>query len=405
MRRVLILGGGTAGTISANLIAKKLGREIKRGEVGITVLDADGQHIYQPNYIYVSFKGMNPEKVVKEERSLLHKRVKFAVDPATKIDLEERSVTTGKGRTLEYDHLLIATGARVTPDEIPGFREANLDFYSTPEMAWKVWEKLNQIKEGKIVVGISAVPYKCPPAPVEAAFLVEQFLRKKGLKDKVEVHFVTPLPRPYPSEPINDVVAKLFAERGITVHPFFNVDSVDPQNRVVYSMEGAEIKYDALFMVPYHKAPQAMIDSGIGDADGWIPSDKHTLLVKGRDDAYALGDVADLPTSKSGATAHLEAVVTAKNIIAEIKGNSERCRFTGRTHCPIDVGYRKGLFVITTYEKPTKKVKPNRFSLLLKNIFGRMYWRVLSGSLEFIFDRYYGEDARHCSDKKRLNEG
>ncbi len=383
--------------MTANILAKSLGREIKDGQVEITLLDKDGLHIFQPNNLYVGFKGMKSEKVVKDESTLLHKRVKFFVDPAVKIDLDERIVTTRKGLTRKYDHLLISTGASVTPDEIPGFAKANLDFHSTPGMAKRIWEKINQIKRGKIVVGVSAIPHKCPPSPVEAALLVEQFLKKKGLKDKVEIHFVTPLPRPYPSETINDVVSKLFEDRGIITHPFFNVDSVDPQKQVVYSMEGTEISYDGLFLVPYHKAPQAIIDSGIGDSDGWIPTDKHTLLVKGRDDAYALGDVADLPTSKSGVTAHLEAVVTAKNVVADITGTGEKCRFTGRTHCPMDVAYGKALFVITTYEKPTRKVKPTRINLMMKKMFSMMYWTTLKGSLEFIFDRFFGEDARDCS--------
>lgn len=396
MRRILVLGGGTAGTLAANLMARELGKEIKNGKVEITLLDADGKHIFQPNFLYIAFKGMNPEKIERPENKLLHKRINFHVDPVAKIDFKNKVVSSVNNNTYQYDDLIITLGASVAKGEIPGFDEANLDFHSTQENAWAIWERLNEVKSGKIVVGVSTLPHKCPPSPVEAAFLVERFLKKKKLKDKVEVHFVTPLPRPYPDATISSTVEKIFEERGIVIHPFFNIDRVDSKKKIIYSMEGSELDFETMFVVPPHKAPQAIIDSNIGDEDGWIPADRHTMLVDGQENVYALGDVADLPTSKSGVTAHLEAVVVAKNIIADVKQTGEQCHFTGRTHCPMDVAYGKALFIITAYGQSAKDVKPSRFNMMMKKGFGQMYWRATSGSMEWLFDRFFGEDARDC---------
>ncbi|MFX0077691.1 MAG: NAD(P)/FAD-dependent oxidoreductase [Candidatus Hermodarchaeota archaeon] len=396
MRRILVLGGGTAGTLAANFLARELRSEIKKGKVEITLLDEDGTHLFQPNLLYISFKGMKPEKIERPEKKLLHKRIKFHIDPVAKIDFKKKEVTTKTKKTYLYDVLVIAVGAKIIQDEIPGLDEANMDFHSSPKNAWKIWERIRNIKSGKVVVGVSTFPHKCPPSPVEAAFLLEEFFKKRKLKDKVELHFITPLPRPYPDVTINDTVERLFGKRGITIHPFFNIDRVDSEKKIIYSMEGKALEFEAMFVVPPHKAPQAIIDSKIGDEDGWIPTDKYTMLVNGQKNVYAIGDVADLRTSKSGVTAHLEAAVVARNIIADIRQTGERCKFTGRTHCPMDVGYGKALFVISTYDKAAKDAKPTRRNLLMKKAFAKMYWTAVGGSLEWLFDRYFGEDAREC---------
>ena len=396
MRRILVLGGGTAGTLAANLMARELGPEIKQGEVEITLLAKDGKHLFQPNFLYIAFKGMKPEKIERSEKKLLHKNVRYFTDSVAKVDFKKREVLTENKSTYSYDDLIIAVGANIARGELPGFDEANLDFHSSQENAWKIWERIQEIKNGKIVVGVSTLPHKCPPSPVEAAFLLEEFIKKKKLKDKVEIHFITPLPRPYPEATISKTVEELFEKRGIIVHPFFNIDHVDPDKKTIYSMEGSELDFEAMFVVPPHKAPQGIIDSKIGDEDGWIPADKHTMLVNDQKNVYAIGDVADLRTSKSGVTAHLEAVVAARNIIADIRNTGEQCKFTGRTHCPMDVGYGKALFVITAYGKPAKDVKPSRRNMLMKKGFARMYWTAVGGSLEWLFDRFFGEDAREC---------
>jgi sulfide:quinone oxidoreductase len=396
MRRILVLGGGTAGTLAANLLARELGAEIKKGDVEITLLDEDGNHLFQPNLLYTSFKGMKPEKIVRPVKKLLHKRINLSIDKVTKINFTNNKVITETNKTYIYDDLIIAVGSKIARDEILGFDEANLDFHSSQENAWKVWERIQEIKKGKVVVGVSAFPHKCPPAPVEAAFLLEEFFKKRKLKDKVEIHFITPISRPYPDPTISNTVEHHFKERGIIIHPFFNIDRVDYEKKTIYSLEGTDLEFEAMFVVPPHKAPQAIIDSKIGDEDGWIPTDKYTLLVNGQKNVYAIGDVADLRTSKSGVTAHLEAAVVARNIIADIRQTGERCKFTGRTHCPMDVGYGKALFVISTYDKGAKDAKPTRRNMLMKKAFAQMYWTAVGGSLEWLFDRYFGEDAREC---------
>jgi sulfide:quinone oxidoreductase len=187
------------------------------------------------------------------------------------------------------------------------------------------------------------------------------------------------------------VVEPRFQERGIEVVTFFNVESVDPAKREIYSLEGESLSYDLLIMVPPHRGADVVVKSGIGDNDGWIPTDKNTMRISGYENAYAIGDATNVPISKTGVTAHLEAITAVSNIVSAIRQKKRLYRYNGRINCPFEMGSGKSAFVIGSYDTPVKEIQPSRIGYMMKKTFAKAYWRTLSGSLDWIFSLYFGE--------------
>jgi len=207
----------------------------------------------------------------------------------------------------------------------------------------------------------------------------------------VKLTFVTPYPRPYPAEPMSRVVEPRFKGRGIEVVTFFNAESVDPAKREMYSLEGDTVSYDLLLAVPPHRGADVILKSGIGDRDGWIPTDKNTMKISGYENAYAVGDATDIPISKTGVTAHLEAITATSNIVSAIRQKAELQKYNGRIHCPFEMGSGRAAFVIGTYNTPVKEVQPTRLRYMMKKAFAKFYWRTLSGNWDWLFETYFGK--------------
>ncbi len=391
MQRVVVVGSGDGGTFTANLLASELRNEIHGGLASVQLVGEHLKHPFQPGNLDIAFKGASPDKYVKVETELLRKEVDFIHDPAVKIDFTARSVATVSGRTLNYDYLVIATGAVADPSKIPGLAEGAMNFHTGAKDSQRIWESLQSFKEGTVIVAIAGTPHKCPPSPNEAAFMLDDFFHKRGIRDRVKIKFLTPYPRPYPAEKISHVVEPLFMEKGIEVTTFFNVDSVDPSKRKIYSLEGEAFDYDLLIAVPPHHGADVIINSGLGDADGYIPTDKGTMKVKGQDGVYAIGDATDIPVSKSGVVAHLQSVVVAHNIVSEMTKSSDILEYNGRINCPMEVGPRRAIFVSATYTSPPSDQSPSMVKYYMKRSFAMIYWRALNGSLESIFDIFFGQ--------------
>jgi sulfide:quinone oxidoreductase len=357
----------------------------------VSLVGESSQHAFQPANLDIAFKGASPEKFVRPERGLLREGVSFVLDQASKIDFAEHLVVTAGGAALPYDYLVIATGAVPDPGGLQGLKEGSLNFHTGAEDSQRIWEALQTFKGGRVVVAIAGVPHKCPPSPNEAAFMLDQFFRERGIRDKVEIKFLTPYPRAYPAEKISEVITPLFAERGIEVIPFFNMDSVDPVSRKIFSLEGEEFGYDLLIAVPPHHGEKVVVESGIGDEDGWVSADKGTMTVTGNDNVFAIGDATAIPISKSGVVAHLQSVVVADNIISDVNGSSDRVRYNGRINCPMEVGDRRAIFVSSTFTSPPVDQKPSLVKYIEKRSFSMIYWRALNGSLEPIFNVFFGQ--------------
>ncbi len=372
MKKVVILGGGVGGTIVANLLAKRL----RPDEAEIILVDKTGKHVYQPGFVYVAFETQKPSKLVRDERRLLKKRIKLVLGEAVKIDAEGKKVHLADGQVLEYDRLIVALGARLTPDELPGYAEAAHHFYSL-EGAVKLRKALEDFQGGKVVVTVASVPYKCPPAPSEAACQLDYYFTRKGIRDKVDIHFLSPLSRVFPLEPVNPVVEKVFAQHHIRSTIFFNVESIDREKKTVNSIEGETAPYDLLIMVPPHRGAKVVEDSCLGDRGGWLPTDKFTLRTKAHTDIFALGDCTDVPVSKSGAAAHFQAKVIAESIVADLRGEPATARYDGHVMCYCDAGYHKGISMSFDYEHPPVPPPLGLKDWMGKRFLNRVYWTLV----------------------------
>jgi sulfide:quinone oxidoreductase len=380
MQRIVILGGGVGGTLTANLLVKKLRRQIDGGDVEVMVIDQTGEHVYQPGFMYIAMGGERAENLARPERSLLDKRVTLLVGQVVKVDEASRHVELADGLALGYDQLVIASGSRIVPEAIEHFVEEAHHFY-TAEAAARLRTALDRFTGGRIVIGIAGMPYKCPPAPLEVAFLIESELRERRLRDTSELHFCSPIGRAFTIESVSDMATPILEEKGIELHTFFNVEAIDPERKVVMSLEGEELPYDLLILVPPHKGQQFLMDSGLAPAPGgWLPTDRHTLLVGDRTNVYALGDATDLPLSKAGSTAHFEAPVVAERIAAAILGRQpegKHADYEGKVMCFFEIGDGKGTLLQFDYDNPPKPPKPNQLWHLGKIVFNKTYWHTV----------------------------
>lgn len=367
-KRVVVLGGGVGGTLAANLIVKKL----RPGEAEVVLLDEDARHLYQPGFLYVAFGQKDPAGLSRPVRSLLDRRVRIMTAKAQRIDPVAQIIATDHGN-VQYDELVVATGSHLAPEEVPGLKEATHQFY-TMEGAQALREALRQFRAGRVVIGVAGVPYKCPPAPLEFALMLDAELRGKGLRDKTEIHFVSPLPRVFPIETVATKMAPIMEGRGIQIHTFFNVESVDPNRREVTSLEGETLPYDLLVLIPPHRGARVIIDSGLGEGGGWIPTDRHTLRAVGHPHMFVIGDATNLPISKSGSAAHFEADAMVANLVADLRGEVSEHQYHGKVMCFLETGKGRATLLDFDYSHPPQPPEPNRTYHWQKALFNQFYW-------------------------------
>ncbi len=370
--RVVVLGGGVGGTLTANLLDKELGREVE-----VTVVDPTGMHDYQPGYLYVALGEAKGHWLRRDERTLLRRDVDLAVERAVRIDPDAAEVQLERGGSLPWDYLVVATGARLVPEA--GARASWRARRSSTHCRGRSASprSCTGSRGGRIKVGVAGIPYKCPPAPVEFTFMVDGFLRERGLREGSEVELLSPLNRAFTIESASTLIQPIMERRGIGLTTFFNVESVDPSAGAVESLEGEKQEYDLLVLVPPHRGAQVVTDSGLGDPGGWLPTDKHTLNVTGHDRIFALGDATDLPISKSGSTAHFEAPVIASRIASLVKGGEPKENYGGRVMCFLETGDGKATSLRFDYEHPPIPPQPNRAWHVAKWLFNRLYWETV----------------------------
>jgi sulfide:quinone oxidoreductase len=369
--KVVVLGGGVGGTLAANLLAKELGREAR-----VTVVDPTGMHLYQPGFLYLALGQANGRWLARDERTLLRREVDLAVERAVRIHPDAGTVQLERGGSLVFDYLVLATGARLVPDQVPGLVEAGHDFYSL-EGAQRLREELARFRGGRIHVGIAGIPYKCPPAPVEFVFLLDEYLRRRGVRDRSQITLLSPLNRAFTIESASKLVQPMMTERGIELTTFFNVESVDPDAGTISSLEGEKVESDLMVIVPPHRGQSLIGASGLGDRSDWLPTDRTTLQVEGQERIFAMGDATNLPISKSGSTAHFEAPVVASRIASLIHGTAPRSNYGGRVMCFLETGNRRATVLRFDYEHPPAPPQPNLLWHSAKWLFNRVYWNTV----------------------------
>lgn len=376
--KILVVGGGTGGTIVANNLARRLAKEISAGKVQLTMLSASYRHMYQPGLLYVAFGQMMPDELYRDQASLLESSIDFQVDPVEKFDLDHNQVTAKSGKTYKYDILVIATGSRMVPEEIPGMTEG-ADFFYTEESAIKLYKKLREFKGGRVAITVG-VPHKCPIAPVELVFALHDFFKMRGIRDKVHIKYHYPINRIHSIENVAKWATPEFDRMGIEYETLFNVKEVDPKRKVVRSEEDTESEYDLLISIPEHRGMPVIERDKLGEG-GWIPTDRHQLKMEGRDNVYVVGDTTNLPVSKTGSAAHFEAEVIAENIASLIKIGTPVRDYDGKVYCFIEAGHDKATYAMFNYYNPPDLKPPNKSMHWFKTSYNQMYWTSVRGLL------------------------
>lgn len=312
MKRIIIVGGGSGGVSAANRISQSLSMEISDGAIELIVIDGSKNHFYQPGFLEVPFGILEKEETYKPMGYMLPKRIKIVEKNAKRIDLKEKKVYL-ENESITYDFIIIATGSSYSYEEIPGLMENTEDMYSL-ERSISLKDKIENFQGGRIAVGVSSIPYKCAPAPLETVFLLDDYLRKAGLREKTSITYFFPLPIPFPGKPVAPKMERMLKDRNIETKLSFVLQSVDGEKKEIISKDGDRIPYDLAIVVPPHRGTQLILDSGIGDERGWIRVDKFTLEIENAQNAYAIGDATNLQVSKAGSVADAEAVTVSRRL-------------------------------------------------------------------------------------------
>jgi sulfide:quinone oxidoreductase len=390
MKQLVILGAGTAGTIMANHLRRKL----NLAEWQLTVVDQDPRHYYQPGFLFMPFGIYSEKDVVRPKRRFIPQDVRCLEAEIDQIDPEQNTVALKTGQRLSYDLLIIATGSRTVPEQTEGmvnggWRKRVHEFY-TFEGAGALSETLKDWKGGRLVVHISEMPIKCPVAPLEFCFLADWWLTERGLRDKTEIVYVTPLSGAFTKPIASQALSHLLERKRIQVVNDFAIARVDDERRKIVSWDDKEVDYDLLVTVPVNMGDAMVERSGLGDELNYVATDRHTLQAKGHPNIFVIGDATDAPTSKAGSVAHFEAEILAANILHYVKGEELRARFDGHANCFIESGFKKGFLLDFNYTLepvpgtfPIPGIGPMRLlgeswlNHLGKMAFKWVYWHVL----------------------------
>jgi sulfide:quinone oxidoreductase len=371
--QIVVVGGGVGGLVTANRLALLAPDDVK-----ITLVDATGIHTYQQGWLYVPFGEVQPKQLQKRLKSLVYDRVQLVTKPVTGIDLDDRTVYLD-GERLAYDFLVLATGCEPNPTEVSGLAEGAHHFHSA-DGAMKLREALANFEGGTIVVGVGGLPYKCPPSPIEFVCLLHEHLVRKGIRNKVELVYATPLPRVFHIEPLVPIFEERFERFGIKFVPFFTLETFEPSLQKAISLDGTELTADLFVLVPPHCGVECVRKLGIGDAKGFIPTDRHTLQVQGQEQVYAIGDCTNLTTPKASTAAQRQALIAAENIVAQITGKDLR-RYNGQVGCVIEVGEGEATVASFDYDNPPHPPKPSKALLRQKRGMLRLYWQIVPPAL------------------------
>ncbi|MEM1645256.1 MAG: FAD/NAD(P)-binding oxidoreductase [Ignisphaera sp.] len=385
MKKILIAGGGIAGTIIANRLARALSPEIEKGEVELTVLDKSDTHIYLPGQLFVAFGLTDPIEIMRKERDLLDHRIRFLhgqKGEIVKIDPANNSVKTADGNTHNYDYLVIATGVHYAWGEIEGYTKENVLTPWELDSAIKMREALMQIKEGNtVVINVARLPYRCPVGPLEVTCMLDDMLRRRGIRDKVRIIYTYPVQGVFGIKNVSDLFVKIFQERGIEIYSNFMVSKVDGQKKVIEAESGEKLNYDLLIGVPPHMGAKVIGDSGIGDRRNWVPTDKFTLQMKNYSNVYVIGDVTDIPISKAGSTADFESYVITHNLVNDIRGTGIKRNYDGSVFCYIATGLDSATYIRFNYNNPPTPPPPSYVHFWGKVMYNRLYWTVTAKAL------------------------
>lgn len=390
MKKIIIVGAGTAGTLMANKLRKAL--SVK--EWSITIIDKYKIHYYQPGFLFIPFGTYTAKDVIKQKAQFIPSGVELLYADVDRIDGQNNKIILVDGKMLDYDYLVIATGTQTRPDETPGLIGDNwykniFDFY-TIEGALALHKFFESWEGGTLVVSITEIPFKCPVAPLEFVFLADAYFTKKGIRDKVNIIYTTPMSGAFTKPKATAFLGNLLAEKNIQLVPDFYIEEVDSENKIVRSYDGREVAYDCLTVIPMNMGDEVIARSGLGDDMNYVPTDKNTLRSVAFENIFVLGDATNIPASKAGSVAHFAGETLIGNMLDAINGRPLSHSFDGHANCYIETGFGKASLIDFNYETeplrgtyPVPVVGPfsllgnTRINHLGKLAFKTIYWEFL----------------------------
>lgn len=390
MKKIVILGAGTAGTMVAN----HLNHVMDRNQWDITIVDQDPVHYYQAGYIFVPFDLANDKRLVKNKSKYIPKSVRMIQSTIELIDAPTNKVHLTNKTVLDYDYLIIATGADIHPEETPGLAEhewgKSIHSFYTLQTSVNMRQAIRDFKGGRIVVNVVENPIKCPVAPMEILMLADAYFTKKGIRDRVELVYATPLSGAFTKPVAAKRIGDLLTKKNIHVEPDFYIERAEPDEKKIVSYDEREIPYDLLVSVPLNMGAAVIGKSGLGDELNYSPVNEHTFLSDKFENIFVLGDASNAPTSKAGSVAHYAVDLFSENFKHYTEGKPLQETFDGHTNCFIESGFGKGVLLDFNYEQeplpgrfPIPGIGP--FSLLQESFinhwgklsFEWMYWNIL----------------------------
>ncbi len=399
MKKILILGAGTGGTIMSN----KLRKELDRNEWEITIVDQFKTHYYQPGFLFVPFGMYSRNDVIKPKNDFIPVGVNLIFQKIDNIDAENNQVRLADGVVLSYDYLIIATGTRIVPEETEGLKgdlwyKNIFDFY-TIEGALALGNFFKTWKGGELVLNIADMPIKCPVAPLEFVMFADAFFIERGMRDKVNITYVTPLSGAFTKPRTSKVMGELLQEKNIKIVTDFYISEVNNEEKKIVDYNGIEIPFDCLVSVPVHMGDEVIINSGLGDDMGFVKTDKFTLQSVQYANIFVLGDASNIPTSKAGSVVHFAADVVFENMLCAIEGRPNTAAFDGHSNCYIETGHGKGALIDFNYDTeplpgsfpfpgvgPFTLLKETRMNHYGKLLFRWIYWHILLKGKEMPID-------------------
>ena len=387
MSRIVILGGGTGGTLVANRLDRALGAAAQ-----ITVVDRDDRHVYQPGLLFVPFGLAKPADLVRSRRAQLRPRVELRFGEVDRVDVARNAVHLSGGAVVGYDVLVVAAGAELVPEETEGLVLGDtVHTFYTLDGAVALAEALRRFDGGRLVVNPVEMPIKCPVAPLEFCFLADWYLRERGVRDGVDLVYATSLDAAFTKPVAASQLAGLLQEKGVRLETEFATGEVDAAAGLIRSWDERELGFDLLVSIPLHGGPSFVARSeGLGDALGFIETDPHTLQSRAAPNVFAIGDATNLPTSKAGSVTHFEGETLVENVRSLLEGQPLAGVYDGHANCFIETGFHKALLIDFDYDReplpghfpdrhvgPLPLLKESRLNHMAKLLFGWVYWNVL----------------------------
>jgi sulfide:quinone oxidoreductase len=387
------VGGGIGGTMTANSIVAKLYPEVARGAVKVTLLSDSPWHYYKPAFMYVAFDMFFEGELRRKQQSLLRPEIDFRVDKVTSFDFAGSKVKTQSGKAIGYDYIVVSTGCLPAPERIPGLKEAG-DYFYQQKPALQMAEKLRNFEKGRIFITVNFpktpnVPHQCGIAPVETTLMLDEYLRRKGVRDQVEIVYTYPTVSQllrnclFLQQEVCEVMPAIFESKGIKYQRGFTLASVDPERKVATSEEGKEEGFDLLMCTPPIRAVDAVLESGVSQAannEGWLPTNRQTLQLEGFPNAYVMGDTVDLPISKAGGSCHNQCPVVVNNIAGDLRLGRTVDMYDGKVQAVAQMGLEAGMPLWYDYDEDVHPTPPTKVGGLLRKAFNRgIYWSVARG--------------------------